>query len=153
MSNIPYLRQYLRRETCLQNLSFSVKVRYRLLCILLFFGGNMGHRAFVVMLSVTAILLLCPFTMDTCAGQSDKSLDESSNTSPLYLLTYDHGGLVLWGGDHFVQYLRSAVEWMDRYPSFKIGLDNEAYTYDQMARANPEILQEIRKYQIGRAHV
>ncbi len=63
---------------------------------------------------------------------------------PLYLLTYDHGGLVLWGIDHFRKYLQSAMEWLDRYPSFKIGLDNEAYTYDYMSDKAPELLGEIR---------
>ena len=63
---------------------------------------------------------------------------------PLYLLTYDHGGLVLWGIDHFRKYLQSAVEWLDRYPSFKIGLDNEAFTYDYMAEKAPELLAELR---------
>lgn len=35
---------------------------------------------------------------------------------------------------------------MDRYPGFKIGLDNEAYTYDYLAEHNPEVLEEIRGY-------
>jgi hypothetical protein len=34
--------------------------------------------------------------------------------------------------DKFRQYLHGAVEWMDRYPSFKIGLDNDPYPYDYM---------------------
>jgi alpha-mannosidase len=108
-------------------------------------GDIMSYRTFVI-ISFTTILLLCLFAIGTYAGQGNKPLDESSDSSPLYLLTYDHGGLVLWGSDHFVRYLRSAVEWLDRYPSFKIGLDNEAYTYDQLARANPEVLHEIRTY-------
>ena len=65
---------------------------------------------------------------------------------PLYMLTYDHGGLVLWGRDHFRQHLREAISWLDRYPSFKIGLDNEAYTYDRLAQQSPELIAEIRKY-------
>ena len=79
--------------------------------------------------------------VDARADQTGESTD-----SPLYLLTYDHGGLVLWGRDHFVKYLHSAVDWMDRYPSFKIGLDNEAYTYDQLAEQAPTVLDEIRGY-------
>ena len=72
-------------------------------------------------------------------GQSGAAAGE-----PLYLLTYDHGGLVLWGIDHFRKYLQSAVEWLDRYPSFKIGLDNEAFTYDYMSGKAPDLLEEIR---------
>ena len=75
-------------------------------------------------------------------GAAIARADSSDNT--LYMLTYDHGGLVLWGMDHFRQYLHSAAEWMDRYPSFKIGLDNEAYTYDYMAEHDPELLEELR---------
>jgi hypothetical protein len=84
------------------------------------------------------------------AGGSGASPESVSDDTP-YMLTYDHGGLVLWGRDHFVKYLHSAVDWLDRYPSFKIGLDNEAYTYDKLAEQDPAVLEEIRgilrKYQ------
>jgi Glycosyl hydrolase family 57 len=70
----------------------------------------------------------------------------SQATSPLYLLTYDHGGVVLWGPEHFLGHLRNAAEWLDRYPGFKIGLDNEAYTYDYLAEHSPKVLQTIRDY-------
>ncbi len=100
----------------------------------------------IVIVFVSAVFLPCLFAVQTYAAKDDESLKAPSDSSSLYLLTYDHGGLVLWGSDHFVSHLRSAVEWLDRYPSFKIGLDNEAYTYDQLARASPEVLQEIRKY-------
>jgi len=69
----------------------------------------------------------------------------NETTPPLYLLTYDHGGMVLWGRDQFLQGLRNATAWLDRYPSFKIGLDNEAYTYDYLAENEPKILEEIRE--------
>ena len=59
----------------------------------------------------------------------------------VYLLTYDHGGLILWGPEHFRERLRNAVEWLDKYPGFKIGLDNEAQIYDYFAINEPEILQ------------
>jgi hypothetical protein len=65
---------------------------------------------------------------------------------PLYMLTYDHGGAVLWGIDSFVKNLRSAVAWLEHYPSFKIGLDNEAYTYDLLADQHPDVLEELRGY-------
>lgn len=64
----------------------------------------------------------------------------------LYLLTYDHGGVILWGVDHFVERLRDAVSWLQRYPSFKIGLENESYTYDALAEGHPAVLQELRTY-------
>ena len=71
---------------------------------------------------------------------------QATPDAPLYLLTYDHGGMVLWGQDHFVKYLHSATDWLDRYPSFKIGLDNEAYTYDKLAEQDPAVIEEIRGY-------
>ena len=94
----------------------------------------MGRR-----LSVLIVLTL------TSAGTSLQA-STPAESSPLYMLTYDHGGLVLWGRDHFVQYLRTAAEWLDRYPSFKIGLDNEAYTYDRLAEQDPAVIEQIRGY-------
>jgi alpha-mannosidase len=79
-------------------------------------------------------------------SKSGESAKSSESQQCLYMLTYDHGGLVLWGKDHFLKYLRNAAEWLDRYPGFKIGLDNEAYTYDHIAEHDPEVLEEIRGY-------
>jgi alpha-mannosidase len=47
-------------------------------------------------------------------------------------LTYDQGGLVLWGIDHFAATIRAAISWLDRYPGFKIGIENEAFAYDYL---------------------
>ncbi len=66
--------------------------------------------------------------------------------SPLYLLTYDHGGAVLWGCDLLRDTIREAVAWLDRYPGLKIGIENEAYTYDHLAGHDPDLLAEIRGY-------
>ncbi len=68
-----------------------------------------------------------------------------TKSTPLYLMTYDHGGLVLWGIEHFEERLRDAVSWLDRYPGFKIGVENEAYTYDYLAKRDPKVLVEIRR--------
>ena len=61
----------------------------------------------------------------------------------MYLLSYDHGGYILWGPD-FASSMESAVRWMKTYPKFKIGLDNEAYCYDRYAKENPEIIELVR---------
>jgi alpha-mannosidase len=66
------------------------------------------------------------------------------DTPPVYLLTYDHGGLILWGADHFRGELRRAMTWLERYPGFKIGLDNEAYVYDYLAEHDPTLLAELQ---------
>jgi hypothetical protein len=76
--------------------------------------------------------------------QNKGSGNSVSGTQPLYMLTYDHGGLVLWGTEHFARYLHSATDWLSRYPGFKIGLDNEAYTYDFLSRNDTVLLNEIR---------
>jgi hypothetical protein len=52
--------------------------------------------------------------------------------------------LILWGTDHFAERLRNAMSWLDRYPGFKIGLDNEAYVYDYLAEHDPALLEELR---------
>ena len=92
----------------------------------------MSHRLSVLIVLTLVFALSSPAT------------NASPEATPLYMLTYDHGGLVLWGRDHFVQYLRTAAEWLDRYPSFKIGLDNEAYTYDRLAEQDPAVIEQIR---------
>ncbi len=92
------------------------------------------------------IVIVLVLLSGTSSSQADNLSESTDHSSPLYMLTYDHGGMVLWGRDHFVQYLRTAAEWLDRYPSFKIGLDNEAYTYDRLAGQDPAILGQIRGY-------
>jgi alpha-mannosidase len=74
------------------------------------------------------------------------SIAEKSGDKPMYLLTYDHGGLVLWGTDSFARTLRSAISWLDKSPGFKIGLDNEAYTYDYLMKNDTVLLSEMRGY-------
>ncbi|HUU20419.1 MAG TPA: hypothetical protein VMW72_24940 [Sedimentisphaerales bacterium] len=114
---------------------------------------KMLWRCFLVILVFELVDEVC--VADKAAklldGQSKRAHSETvaaegEAASPLYLLTYDHGGVVLWGQEHFLEHLRSAVEWLDRYPSFKIGLENEAYTYDYLAEHNPEVLKEICEY-------
>jgi alpha-mannosidase len=79
-----------------------------------------------------------------CLGVGTAIGRSESSDNTLYMLTYDHGGLVLWGTEHFKTYLKSAVEWLDRYPSFKIGIENEAHAYDVMAEQDPKLLDELR---------
>lgn len=65
---------------------------------------------------------------------------------PTYVLTYDHGGAVLWGCDLLRKTIRDSIAWIERYPGFKIGVENEAYTYDYLADEDPGLLAEIRGY-------
>ncbi len=66
------------------------------------------------------------------------------NKKPVYWLSYDHGGYILFG-DKFAERLSTAASWMRKYPKFKFGLDNEAFTYDAYAKENPLIMDKIRK--------
>ena len=63
---------------------------------------------------------------------------------PIMLLTYDHGGYILWG-DRLEERIDSAIDWLQKYPKFKIGIDNECFAYDEYARSNPAIVAKIKK--------
>ena len=105
-----------------------------------------SHRVLLAGLLLVAVSAANEAAADNAPAETTAPLRQSPTPSPLYLLTYDHGGLVLWGREHFAAHLRSAVSWLDRYPSFKIGLDNEAYTYDRLAEDDPALLEEIRRH-------
>jgi len=74
-------------------------------------------------------------------NSKDKKDDEKR---PVYLLTYDHGGYILWGTEHFAERLQNAYDWLDKYPLFKIGIDNECFAYDIYAETAPEIIADIQ---------
>jgi alpha-mannosidase len=86
------------------------------------------------------LVTLVMITGNPVAGQSKRQ--KVNDTT--YMLTYDHGGLILWGSDHFMERLRNAMEWLDKYKSFKIGLDNEAYVYDYLGENEPELMDELK---------
>lgn len=58
----------------------------------------------------------------------------------LYILTYDHGGYVLWK-DEVKPRLKKIFEWMEKYPKLRIGLDYESFTFDEFSRCDPEIVE------------
>ena len=91
---------------------------------------------------VALTLCLCALGVQPLAAQAPASVPKED--APLYLLTYDHGGLILWGSEHFAERLRDAAAWLDKYPDFRIGLDNEAHMYDVLAEDNPQLLDELR---------
>lgn len=62
----------------------------------------------------------------------------------LYILTYEHGGYVLWK-DRLKTRLKRISEWMEKYPKLKIGLDYEAFTFDEFSRSEPELLRLINE--------
>lgn len=85
------------------------------------------------------VVFLFLFSGTVSAQTAEKNLVNDTT----YMLTYDHGGLILWGSDHFRERLKNAVEWLDKYPSFKIGLDNEAQIYDYFATDEPQLITEL----------
>lgn len=62
----------------------------------------------------------------------------------VYLMTYDHGGYVLWE-DRFYEKLLEAEKLLEKYPFFKIGLDNESFAYEQFGKTDPRIVKKIRE--------
>ncbi len=61
---------------------------------------------------------------------------------PLYILTYDHGGYVLWA-DRVKPRLKEIREWMEKYPRLRIGLDYESFTFDEFMREDPEVVSMV----------
>ena len=66
------------------------------------------------------------------------------NKKPLYILTYDHGGCVLWG-DKLRERFSSAIDWLKKYPCYKTGLDFEAFTFDELEKIDPEFGALVKK--------
>jgi len=90
---------------------------------------------------ITSFTIFANLSFAQDVGNNVNPLDD-----PMYMLTYDHGGLILWGTDHFEERLDNAINWLEKYPGFKIGLDNEAYVYDYLAKKQPELLSKIQNY-------
>ncbi len=61
---------------------------------------------------------------------------------PMYILTYDHGGYVLWEKEVKPRLKKIAV-WLEKYPKLKIGLDYESFTFDEFSRCDPEVVELI----------
>ncbi len=60
----------------------------------------------------------------------------------LYILTYEHGGYVLWG-EWLKPRLSDIERWLEKYPKLKIGLDYESFTFDEYTRCDPEIVETV----------
>ena len=60
----------------------------------------------------------------------------------LYILTYEHGGYVLWG-NWLKPRLKNISEWIEKYPKLRIGLDYESFTFDEYTKEDPEIVETV----------
>ncbi len=62
----------------------------------------------------------------------------------LHILTYDHGGYVLWK-DEVKPRLLKMFQWLEKYPKLRIGLDYESFTFDEFSRCDYEVVALIGK--------
>ncbi len=62
----------------------------------------------------------------------------------LYILTYDHGGYVLWK-DAVRPRITELFDWMKKYPKLRIGLDYESFTFDEFSKCEPDLVELIQK--------
>lgn len=67
---------------------------------------------------------------------------DNMDKKKLYILTYDHGGYVLWK-DEVKPRLKNIFEWMEKYPKLRIGLDYESFTFDEFSKCDPEVVRMI----------
>ncbi len=62
----------------------------------------------------------------------------------LYILTYEHGGYVLWK-DEVKPRIKTLFEWLEKYPKLRIGLDYESFAFDEFSKCDPEVVELIGK--------
>ena len=62
----------------------------------------------------------------------------------LYILTYEHGGYVLWK-DEVKPRLLKIFDWLEKYPKLRIGLDYESFTFDEFSKCDKEVVDLIKK--------
>ncbi len=63
---------------------------------------------------------------------------------PLYILTYDHGGYVLWE-KQVKPRLKELFRLLEENPKLRIGLDYESFTFDEFMRCDPEVVDLIKE--------
>ena len=61
-----------------------------------------------------------------------------------YIANYEHVGKVCWGNEKMRSLFHTEEERLKKYPTIKYGWDNEAYTYDNLAEEDPELLQTMK---------
>ena len=62
-----------------------------------------------------------------------------NSLAPVYILNYDHLGVILWKISSLESVLATEIERLSAHPGFKIGWDHEAFTYDHLAENEPEL--------------
>jgi len=62
-----------------------------------------------------------------------------------YIANYEHLGKVCWGNATMRKLFDAEEERLNKYSGVKYGWDNEAYTYDNFAEEDPELLQRMQE--------
>lgn len=60
------------------------------------------------------------------------------------IANYEHLGKVCWGNDTMRRLFHTEEERLEKYPGVRYGWDNEAYTYDNLAEEDPELLEYMK---------
>lgn len=73
-------------------------------------------------------------------------IDDRPDTDlpPVYAVTYDHIGVILWGVEKLEDSLDKELEWLERHPDFRVGWDHEAWAYDYLAEHCPPLLEKMK---------
>ena len=71
--------------------------------------------------------------------------EKSDPLPPVYILNYDHLGVILWGEESIHWALDIEYERLGKYNDYTIGWDHEAYTYDYLAANSPGVLRRMQQ--------
>lgn len=89
-------------------------------------------------LFILAVLLSVPRSF--VHGQSD-----STSLPPVYIVNYDHLGVMLWGEQNINWSLDVEFNRLRKYQDFTTGWDHEAYSYDYLERNDMVLLKKMQK--------
>ncbi len=89
----------------------------------------------------TALLLIT----STGFFASARGQQEAEPLAPVYILNYDHLGVILWGEESINWALDVEFDRLKKYDDYTIGWDHEAYTYDYLAANSPDVLERMQK--------
>ncbi len=65
--------------------------------------------------------------------------------SPVYILNYDHLGVIMWRPEALGTILNQEIRRLDKYDHYTVEWDHEVFTYDYLAENEPELLEKMKK--------
>jgi hypothetical protein len=87
-------------------------------------------------------LLAVVFTWQTAITQTTNS--DTNNLSPVYIVNYDHLGVMLWGEKSISWSLDVEYNRLKKYKNFTTGWDHEAYSYDYLFNNDKLLLKKMQ---------